>query len=85
MAQPSNQSIIDKFLSEYLVEGVEKPKVLQASQKQMKGWTGSDVGALYDSYYKDLIKHLEDGVNPQECIEAIYNDEGWGIEVNHEG
>ena len=35
-----------------------------------------------ETYYKNLIQSLEQGISAQECMEAIYSDEGWGIQIN---
>ncbi len=54
MAEPSNKSIIDKFLDEYLVEGVPSPGVVGTTLDQMQKLTGKEAGALYDSWMKDI-------------------------------
>ena len=35
-----------------------------------------------ETYYKKLIQALEQGISAQECMEAIYSDEGWGIQID---
>ena len=35
-----------------------------------------------ETYYKNLIQSLEQGSTAQECREAIYSDEGWGIQID---
>ena len=35
-------------------------------------------------YYKELIHCLENGISRQECMEAIYSDEGWGIRMEED-
>ena len=37
-----------------------------------------------ETYYKHLIQSLEQGCTAQECREAIYSDEGWGIQINED-
>ena len=37
-----------------------------------------------EDYYKKLIEALEQGISAQECMEAIYSDEGWGIHIEEE-
>lgn len=37
-----------------------------------------------EAYYKQLIECLEQGISAQECREAIYSNEGWGIIIEEE-
>ena len=37
-----------------------------------------------ETYYKKLIHCLNNGISPQECMESIYSNEGWGININKE-
>ena len=37
-----------------------------------------------EAYYKQLTEALEQGISAQECMEAIYSDEGWGIYLDEE-
>ena len=37
-----------------------------------------------EAHYKQLIDCLKNGISAQECMEAIYSDQGWGIEIEVE-
>ena len=65
MANPSNKSIIDKFLDQYLMEGVKRPYVHQATKEEMRGLSGRDAGAMYDHYFDDLYFDTEFDPNVQ--------------------
>mgnify|MGYP003117810864 CR=1 FL=1 len=62
MAKPSNKSIIDKFLDQYLMKGVKRPYIHQATKEDMKTMSGREAGAMYDHYFDDI--HVPD-VDPR--------------------
>ena len=66
MAKRSNKSIIDKFLDQYLMKGVKRPYVHQATREDMKTLSGRDAGAMYDHYFDDLFFDTEFDPNVQE-------------------